>query len=149
MTACLDSLRSDSASRRWRLGHLSRYDAVATAEAREPAVALLRPGLDRLDAVDERLLEHALADRPEHELEQPSLEVLALADDDVVDVGRAVGIARERVGVARGAAPGVRVGRRQDDAVGIGPVVVQALPDAARALRDVGLGGRPWEWTLR
>ena len=29
----------------------------------------------------------------------------------------------------------------QDDAVGIGPVVVQALPDAARALRDIGFVG--------
>src|SRR6188472_4234402 len=50
----------------------------------------------------ERLFQLAPTDRAEHELEQPSLEVLALADDDVVDVGRPVGIARERVRVARG-----------------------------------------------
>ena len=42
----------------------------------------------------------ALPDAPEHEAEEPSLEVLALADDDVVDVGRAVVVAREGVGVA-------------------------------------------------
>ena len=67
---------------------------------REPAVArLVVPGLDRLDAVHERLFELALADRAEHELEQPSLRVLALADDDVVDVGRPVGMAREGVRV--------------------------------------------------
>src|SRR5438034_385346 len=55
--------------------------------------------------------------------------------------GRPVGLAREGVGVARVASPRVGVGGRHDHAIGIGPVVVQALPDAARALRDVGLSG--------
>src|SRR5581483_1604666 len=41
----------------------------------------------------------------------------------------------------RGASPGVGVGRREDDAVRVGPVVVQALPDALRAFFHVGLGG--------
>ena len=39
------------------------------------------------------------------------------------------------------ASPRVGVGRREDDVVGIGPVVVQAFPDAARAFRHVGVGG--------
>lgn len=39
--------------------------------------------------------------------------------------------------MARGAAPQVGVRRRHHDPVGIGPVVVEALPDAVRALRDV------------
>ena len=54
-------------------------------------------------------------------------------------MGCAVGIPREGVRVTRSTAPYVRVGRRQDDVVGIGPVIVQALPDAARTFRDVGL----------
>ena len=41
------------------------------------------------------------------------------------------------------ASPGIGVGCREDDVVGIGPVVVQAFPDAARAFRDVGLRGGP------
>ncbi len=46
---------------------------------------------------------------------------------------------REGVGVAGRASPHVGVGRREDDAVGIGPVVMQALPDPARAFRDIGM----------
>jgi hypothetical protein len=99
------------------------------------------PGFDGLDGVFKRLFQNALADGPEHEAEHPSLEVLALAYDDHVDVGGAVGTAREGVGVAGRASPRVGVGRREDDVVGIGPVVVQAFPDAARAFRDVGLRG--------
>ena len=45
--------------------------------------------------VSERLHQDALADGPEHEAEQPSLEVLALADHDDVHVGRPVGLPRE------------------------------------------------------
>jgi hypothetical protein len=39
-------------------------------------------------------------------------------------------LTRQGVGVARCSSPHVGVGRREDDAVGIGPVVVQAFPDA-------------------
>ncbi len=42
--------------------------------------------------------------------------------------------------MTRRASPHVGVGRFHDDVAGIGPVVVQAFPDAARALGDVGLG---------
>src|SRR3954447_16833916 len=98
------------------------------------------PGLDGLDGGVERLDEVALADRPEEGAEQPPLQVLALADDRDVDAGRPVGLPGEVVRVARVTAPQVRVGRRQHDVVGIGPVVVQALPDAAGALGDVGIG---------
>src|SRR5215831_2281164 len=55
--------------------------------------------------------------------------------------GQTIGTACEGVGVAGRASPRVGVGRREDDVVGIGPVVVQAFPDAARAFRDVGLRG--------
>src|SRR5260370_30404325 len=47
----------------------------------------------------------------------------------------------EGAGVAGGASPRVGVGRREDNVVGIGPAVVHAFPDAARAFRDVGLRG--------
>src|SRR5690242_5046288 len=46
---------------------------------------------------------------------------------------------REAVGVAGRATPGVGVSRREDDVVGIGPVVMQPFPDAARAFRHVGV----------
>src|SRR6202163_69910 len=99
------------------------------------------PGFDGLDGVFKRLFQNAPADGPEHEAEQPSLEGLAFAYDDHVDVGQTIGTACEGVGVAGRASPQVGVGRREDDVVGIGPVVVQAFPDAARALGDVGLRG--------
>src|SRR4029077_16109838 len=82
-----------------------------------------------------------LTNGPEHQAEKPSLEVLAVAYDNHVDVGQAIGTTCEGVGVAGGASPRVGVGRRKDNMVGIGPVVVQAFPDAARAFRDVGLRG--------
>jgi len=97
------------------------------------------PGFDGLDAVYKRLFQNAIADGPEHEAEQPSLEVLAVANDDQVNVGGALGTTREGVDVARRSSLEVGVGRRKDDVIGIGPVVVQALLDAARAFCDVGL----------
>src|SRR3984893_4500835 len=97
------------------------------------------PGFDGLDGVFECPFQNAPADGPEHEAKPPPLEVLAIAYDDHVNVGRTVGLTREGVGVARRASPHVGVGRLEDDAVGIGPVVVQAFPDAARAFGDVGL----------
>src|SRR3954468_25028696 len=60
----------------------------------------IRPGLDGLDGGVKRLHQVALADRPEEGAEQPPLQVLALADDRDVDVGRPVGLPREVVGVA-------------------------------------------------
>jgi hypothetical protein len=100
------------------------------------------PGRSKLfgNSADEYLKVH---DGPEHEAEQPSLEVLAFAYNDHVNVGRAVGLTCEGIGVARLASPHVGVGRREDDAVRIGPVVVQAFPNAARAFRDVALRGAP------
>src|SRR4029077_5940678 len=89
---------------------------------------------DSLDAVLERLSQHTLADGPEHESEDPPFEVLALSYHDGVQIGRPVEAASEGVGVAGPASPDVRVGRGHDDTIGIGPVVVQAFPDASRAL---------------
>src|SRR5512133_4023205 len=63
--------------------------------------------------------------------EQLSFDVLALAYHDDVHVGRPVGLPRQGVGVARVASPHVRAGGREHDAVGIGPVVVQAASQAA------------------
>src|SRR5277367_2852409 len=97
------------------------------------------PRFDGLDAVHKRLFQNALADGPEHEAEQLSFEVLTFAYDVNINVGRSVGLTREVVGMAGRASPEVGVGRREDDMVRVGPVVVQPLPDATRALRDVGL----------
>jgi len=101
------------------------------------------PGFDGLDGIFKRPSQNVSADGPDHESEQPALEVLAVAYDDQVNVGRAVGLTREGVGVPRRTSPKVGVGRCENDAVGIGPVVVQAFPDAARAFRDVGVRGAP------
>src|SRR5262245_10967666 len=86
-------------------------------------------GFDGLDRVFKRLFQNALADCPDHEAEQLSLQVLAVAYDDHVNVGLAVGPTSEGVGMTRRASPQVGVGCREDDAVGVGPVVVQAFPD--------------------
>src|SRR6516162_1530637 len=45
-----------------------------------PRCRLVVPGLDGLDGAGQRLAQDPLADGPEHDREQPSLEVLALAD---------------------------------------------------------------------
>src|SRR5271157_2634483 len=70
------------------------------------------PGFDSLDGVLERLLQNPLADGPEYEAQQPSLEGLTIAYNDHVDVGQTVGATREVVGVAGRACPGVGIGRR-------------------------------------
>ena len=55
--------------------------------------------------------QNAPADGPQHQTKPPPFEVLAVAYDDHVNVGRAVGLTREGVGVARRASPHVGVGR--------------------------------------
>src|SRR5262249_48313946 len=102
-------------------------------------IYLAVPGFDGFDRVCKRPFQNALADGPEHEAEHASFEVLALAHDDQLNIGGAVGLTRKGVGVAGRASPNVGVGRRENAAVGIGPVVVQAFPDAARAFSHVGL----------
>src|ERR1700744_5673363 len=97
------------------------------------------PGFDSLKALFKRAPQNAPTDCPEYEAKQTSLEVLSIADDHQVNVSRSVGLTSEVVGVAGRASPEVRVGRREDDMVRIGPVVMQALPDANRTFRDVGL----------
>src|SRR5438874_8555105 len=76
-----------------------------------PSLRHAVPSLDRLDAACEGLLQDAFTDGRQHEAEKPSLEVLAVADHDEVDVGRAVGTPREVVSVARIASRGVGVAR--------------------------------------
>ena len=97
------------------------------------------PDLDSLDAVDERLFQNAFANGPEHQAEQPPLEVLAFAHNDDINIGCAISMTHEGVGVAGRASPYVRVSRRESDVFGVGPVVVQAFPDAAGAFGDVSL----------
>jgi len=92
-----------------------------------------------MHAVYEGSFQNTLADGSEHQAEQPSLEILALANDVHINVGSAVRMAREVVGVAGCSSPHVGVCCREDDVVRIGPVVVQALPDAAGAFSYVGL----------
>lgn len=58
------------------------------------------PGCDGLNGVFKPSFQNAPAHGPDHELEQSSFEVLAFAYRDQVNVGQAVGPAREGVGVA-------------------------------------------------
>src|SRR4029077_2278290 len=83
------------------------------------------------------------ADGPEHEAEQPPRQVFAVAYDNHINVGRSVGPTSEGVDVTRRAAPQVGVGRRKNDAVRVGPVVMQALPDSARPFRNISLRAVP------
>ena len=62
-------------------------------------------GFDDLDAVLERLFQNPSADGSQHEAERPSLDILALAHDHDINVGRAVGLTREGVSVAGSASP--------------------------------------------
>src|SRR5215468_3712223 len=60
---------------------------------------------DGLHAVVERFHQAALADASEDDPEEPSPQVLALSDHDVVDVGRSVRLSGEGIRVAGPAAP--------------------------------------------
>src|SRR5262245_54150562 len=82
-----------------------RRDACAAglgrAEARRCSAPDLRgrgrgaAGLDRLHRRHEGLAQHALADGADDEAKQVPLEVLALTDDDDLDIHRAVDLARQ------------------------------------------------------
>src|SRR5215469_13055896 len=99
------------------------------------------PGLDSLNRIFERLVQNSLAYCANHQAEQPTLDVLALAYDDHVNVSQTVGTTGEVVGMTGGASPRVGVGSREDDVVRIRPVVMQAFQNTAGAFRDVGLRG--------
>src|SRR6267142_297925 len=122
------------------LPHCSGCEAGITCVQ---AFSLVVSRFDGLDGVFKRLFQNPPADGPEYEAEQPPRQVFAVAYDNHINVGRAVGLTGEGVGVARRATPHIGVGRREDDAVGIGPVVVQALPDPTRAFRDIGMRAAP------
>src|ERR1700675_4231808 len=85
-------------------------------------------GLYRLDAAGERLGQRVLPDGSEETRDDPSLEVLALSNQYDVNIGLAVRPWRQGVGVTRGAAEEVGVGRRELDVLRVRPVVMQALP---------------------
>jgi hypothetical protein len=110
-----------------------------TCSSRDSFSSWVVPRFDGLKALFKRAYQNAPTDCPEYEAKQTSLEILSIADDHQVNVSRSVGLTNEVVGVAGRASPEVGVGRREDDMVRIGPVVMQALPDATRAFRDVGL----------
>ena len=103
--------------------------------------AIAGPRLDRLDGPREAPPKEARAGDRDDDREYSSLEVLSLAHDHDVDVGRPVGLPPEGIGVAGSPTPHVGVGGRQHHAVGIGPVVVQALPDPGGALGDISMIG--------
>src|SRR3984885_11009513 len=94
-------------------------------------------GLDRLNALDESSFQDRSTEGGQQAAAQLALEVLALADDDCVDVGRRVTPLCQRVGVARGAAVQIGIGGCQDDVGGGGPVIGQPFPAASRALSNV------------
>jgi hypothetical protein len=74
--------------------------------------------------------------------------VLALADDDDVHVGRAVGRTSERVGVARLSVPHLRIGGSENHAVRVRQVVVrrsQTLPEPS----VTSASADPTWWTCR
>jgi hypothetical protein len=64
-----------------------------------PASRRVVPSFDGPDGLIQCLLKDALADGPEHDAEEPSLEVLAVAYDDHVLIGGPVGLGRECVGL--------------------------------------------------
>src|SRR5690242_20480056 len=97
-------------------------------------------GFNGLDRILKRFFEYPLADGPDYEPEEPTPEVLAFPDNVHVNVRRAIAVFGEVVSVAGRPAPQIRVRRREDHVVRIGPVVVQAFPDAARPFRDIRLG---------
>jgi hypothetical protein len=66
-------------------------------------------------------------------------DVLAFANYDDIYVGRSVGLPRQGVSVARRATEHVGFDCVGRDAVGIGPVILQAFPDATGALGDIGV----------
>src|SRR4030095_6147465 len=125
----------------------SRHSRLGVQRSRSYGLSKLRrsrsraPCVDNLDSLGERVSQDAFAEKAEHEPKQPSPDVLAVANHDGVQVGLSVGPTRKSVDVAGTTAPEVGVGCRHDDTVGIGPVVVQAFPDAARALGDVRFFG--------
>src|SRR5215472_23433 len=97
------------------------------------------PGFDGFYGVVKCAFQNALADCLQHETKYPSLEVLALAYDDHVNIGFAIRRTCEGVSVAGRASPHIGVSCCKDDAARVGPVVIQTFPDAHRAFGDVGL----------
>jgi hypothetical protein len=87
-------------------------------------LSLVVPGFVSRHGVLKRLFQNPPADGAEYETDHQALQVLAIAHDDEVNVGAAVGPAAESVGVTRSRSPHVGIGRRQNNAVGIGPVVM-------------------------
>src|SRR5262245_47637756 len=73
-----------------------------------------------------------LPDGAEQETERPPFEVLAVAYDNGVHIGGAVGPPAEGVDVPRPTAPNVGVNSFHDHATPICPVVSEALPDPTR-----------------
>ena len=63
------------------------------------------PELDSFDGVLKCVFQNTLADGADYEAEQPAPKVLAIADDDDVNIGSPVGVTREGVGMARRASP--------------------------------------------
>src|SRR5262249_9677879 len=104
----------------WRAVVPPRRRARGHTAALEALLPHAIASLDGPDAAREGLLQDAFPNGRHHEAEKPTLEVLAVTDNDQVDVGRAVRTPRETVGVARIASPGVRVCSLEDDVGGIG-----------------------------
>src|SRR6516164_1119227 len=100
--------------------HVSSRHHVCDA-TNDPPGSLAVPGLDSLDGILECFFQNTFADGPHHETEKSAPKVFAVAHDHDVNVGCAVRMTGEGVGVARCASPKIGVSCRKDDAVGIGP----------------------------
>src|ERR1700748_1470397 len=98
-------------------------------------------GFNGPDTVFKRSFQNLSANCPEHEAEQASLEIFAFAYDSHINVCRPVGPASKRVAMTGRASPYIGVGGRENNVVGIRPVVVQLFPNPARTLCHVRLRG--------
>ncbi len=98
------ALRFGIGNQRILIFHVSRdlfttFHHIGETRAMPPECAALAAQFRASMAhrVLKRLFQNALADGPEHEAEQASLEVLAVAYDDHVDVGQTIGTTFEGV----------------------------------------------------
>jgi len=85
---------------------------------------ILVPGFHNSDGLVKRFFQNPPADGPKHEPQQAAHDVFALSYDDHINAGLAVGQTSEGIGVTGRGTPDIRVRRREDDAIRMGPIVL-------------------------